>query len=146
MVFLPSRWTKDNSFVLWEVDGKWFDTALVLLKVKDGKVEWQRNLLEMGQQAILARTKQAAPKKYLDAKKQNRLNGSAYPDGFTVDVAVESKEDEPLSLPLAIHVDLTSNPKDIEGFINLNAHLDASMNSEGTFTVTNFHLEPPSPR
>jgi hypothetical protein len=148
MELLPSRWTKDNSFLLWEVDGKWSDTALVLLKLGNGKVAWQRNLLELGQQAILARTKQAAPAKYRAAKEQNKGNGSAYPDGFTVDVAVEGKAGEPLSLPLAIHVFLTSNPKDIPKFINLDARLDASMNSEGKFAVTKFHLgtKPTAPR
>jgi hypothetical protein len=53
---LPSRWTKDASFLLWEVDGKWCDTALVLLKLQNGKMEWQRNLLKIGQQAILNKT------------------------------------------------------------------------------------------
>jgi hypothetical protein len=126
---LPSRWTSDNSYLLWEVDGKWCDTALVLLKLENGNVEWQRDLLKIGQQAILARTKQMAPRKYRDAKEQNKGNGSAYPDGFTVDVAVEGKEVEPLSLPLTIHVYLTSNPKGIGDpqFINLDARLDASM-------------------
>jgi hypothetical protein len=147
---LPSRWTRDNSYVLWEVDGKWCDTALVLLKLENGNVEWQRDLLKIGQQAILARTKQVVPRKYRDAKEQNKGNGSAYPDGFTVDVAVEGKGSEPLSLPLTIHVYLTSNPKGIDDpqFINLDARLDASMNSEGTFTVTKFHLgtKPPAPR
>jgi hypothetical protein len=135
---VPSRWAKDNSFLLWEVEGKWFDTALVLLKLENGKVEWQRNLLKIGQQAILARTKLVAPRKYRAAKEQNKGNGSAYPDGFTVDVAVEDKK--PLSLPLAIFVSLTSNPKGIEDLINLDASLEASMNSEGKFTVTKFHL------
>ena len=93
---LPSRWTRDNSYLLWEVDGKWCDTALVLLKLENGNVEWQRDLLTIGQQAILARTKQAAPGKYRDAKEQNKGNGSAYPDGFTVDVVAEGKEGEPL--------------------------------------------------
>lgn len=147
MELLPSRWTKDNSFLLWEVDGKWCDTALVLLKLENGKVEWQRNLLKIGQQAILARTKQAAPRKYRAVKEQNKGDDS---DGFTVDVAVEGKKGEPLSLPLAIHVFLTSNEKGIEDpkFINLDARLDASMNSEGKFTVTKFHLgtKPPAPR
>ena len=147
---LPSRWTRDNSYLLWEVDGKWCDTALVLMKLENGNVEWQRDLLKIGQQAILVRTKQVVPGKYRDAKEQNKGNGSAYPDGFTVDVAVESKEGEPLSLPLTIHVYLSSNPKGIEDpqFINLDARLDASMNSKGTFTVTKFHLgkKPPAPR
>ena len=147
---LPSRWTKDNSFLLWEVDSKWCDRALVLLKLENGKVEWQRNLLKIGQQAILARTKQAAPGKYRAAKEQNKGNGSDYPDGFTVDVVVASEAGKPLSLPLAIRVFLTSNPKGMGDpkFINLDARLDASMNSEGKFTVTNFHLgtKPPAPR
>jgi len=147
---LPSRWTKDNSFVLWEVDGKWCDTALVLLKLENGKVAWQRNLLKIGQEAILARTKQIALKKYLAAMEQNKGNGSAYPDGFTVDVAVEGNEGEPLTLPLKIHAYLTSNPKGIEDpkFVNLDARLDASVSSEGGFTVTEFHLgtKPPAPR
>jgi hypothetical protein len=144
---LPSRWTKDNSFLLWEVDGKWFDTALVLLKLENGEVVWQRNLLEIGQQAILARTKRAAPRKYRAAKEQNKGNGSAYPDGFTVVVTVGGKEGESLSLPLAIFVSLTSNPKGQEDpkFINLDAELEASMNSEGKFTVTKFHLGTKSP-
>ena len=146
----PSRWTRDNSYLLWEVDGKWCDTALVLLKLENGNVAWQRDVLKIGQQAILARTKQAAPGKYRDAKEQNKGNGSAYPDGFTVDVAIEGKEDEPLSLPLTIHVYLTSNPKGIDDrpFVNLDARLDGTMNSEGTFTVTKFYLgkKPPAPR
>ena len=148
MELLPSRWAKDNSFLLWEVDGKWSDTALVLLKLKNGKVEWQRNLLEIGQQAILVRTKRAAPRKYRAAKEQNEGKGSDYPDGFTVDVAVKSKKGKPLSLPLAIEVFLTSNLKEIEDLINLDARLEASMNSEGKFTVTKFHLgtKPDAPR
>ena len=133
---------------MWEVDGKWCDVALVLLKLENGKVEWQRNLVEIGQQAILARTKQVAARKYRAAKEQNKGKGSDSPDGFTVDVAVKGKEGEPLSLPLGIHVCLTSNPKGIEDHINLDARLEASMNSEGKFTVTNFHLgtKPTAPR
>jgi hypothetical protein len=46
----PSRWTRDNSYLLWEVDGKWCDTALVILKIENGNVEWQRDLLKIGQQ------------------------------------------------------------------------------------------------
>ena len=132
---------------MWEVDGKWFDTALVLLKLENGEVVWQRNLLKMGQQAILARTKRAAPRKYRAAKEQNKGNGSAYPDGFTVAVSVGGKEGEPFSLPLAIFVSLTSNPKGQEDpkFINLDAELEASMNREGKFTVTKFNLGTKSP-
>src|SRR6266496_6452315 len=43
----PSRWSADGSLLLWEVGGKWSPRALVLLKIEDGKVKWQRNLLKM---------------------------------------------------------------------------------------------------
>ena len=35
---LPSRFAQDDSLLLWEVDGKWCDTALVLLKLENGTV------------------------------------------------------------------------------------------------------------
>src|SRR5215469_18392598 len=38
---LPSRWAQDDSLLLWEVDSKWCDTALVLLKLENGTVVWQ---------------------------------------------------------------------------------------------------------
>ena len=53
----PSRWSADGSLLLWEVDGKWAPRALVLLKIEDGKIKWQHNLLQMAQQAILTRTR-----------------------------------------------------------------------------------------
>jgi hypothetical protein len=145
---LPSRWAKDDSLLLWEVEGKWCDTALVLLKLQDGAVAWQLNLLNAGQQAILARTKQAQPKKYLAAKEWNRGSGSAFPDGFTVDVVAEGNENEAPSLPLKVHVYLTSNPKSIErqDAVNLESRLDAVVDRDGKFRVTNFHLgaKPPA--
>jgi hypothetical protein len=151
---LPSRWAKDDSLLLWEVDGKWCDTALVLLKLQNGTVLWQLDLLKAGQQAILALTKQARPKRYLAAKEKNRGSGSAYPDGFTVDVVAEGNKDEAksvaLSLPLKIHAYLTSNPKSIEGQedTDLASRLDAVADRDGKFRVTNFHLgnTPPAPR
>jgi hypothetical protein len=148
---LPARWAKDDSLLLWEVDGKWFDIALVLFKLQNGAAAWQLDLLKSGQQAILALTKQAKPKKYLAAKEKNQGGrGSDYPDGFAVDVVAESKESQALSLPLKIHVYLTSNPKSIEGQgeINLDSRLDAVVDKDGKFRVTNFHLGtmPQAPR
>jgi hypothetical protein len=67
---LPSRWAQDDSLLLWEVDSKWCDTALVLLKLENGTVVWQLNLLKTGQQAILALTKRAKPKNILRRKKR----------------------------------------------------------------------------
>lgn len=143
---LPSRWAKDDSLLLWEVEGKWFDVALVLLKVQNGAVAWQLDLLKAGQQAILARTKQANPKKYLMAKEENQGSGSAYPEGFTVDVVAAGDQNETSSLPLKIHAFLTSNPKGIEGHTNLDSRLEAVVDKNGKFRVTNFHLgtKPPA--
>jgi hypothetical protein len=151
---LPSRWAKDDSLLLWEVDGKWCDTALVLLKLQNGAVAWQLDLLKSGQQALLALTKQARPKRYLAAKEKNRGSGSAYPDGFTVDVVAQGNKDElksaALSLPLKIRAYLTSNPKSIEGRedTDLESRLDGLVDKDGKFRVTNFHLgdKPPAPR
>lgn len=144
---LPARWAKDDSLLLWEVEGKWFDTALVLLKLQNGAVAWQLDLLKAGQDAILARTKQATPKKYLVAKEENRGSGSAYPEGFTVDVVAAGDKDKPPSLPMKVHAYLTSNPKEIEGRTNLDSRLEAVVDKDGKFRVTNFHLgtTPPAP-
>jgi hypothetical protein len=147
---LPSRWAKDDSLLLWEVDSKWCDTALVLLKLQNGAVAWQLDLLKSGQQAILALTKRAKPKKYAAAKAKNRGSGSDYPDGFTVDVVAEGDKNEAPLLPLKIHAYLTSNPKSIEGRedTDLDSRLDAVVDKDGKFRVTNFHLgvTPPAPR
>jgi hypothetical protein len=144
---LPSRWAKDDSLLLWEVDGKWFDTALVLLKLQNGAVAWQLDLLKAGQQAILARTKQAKPKKYLMAREENRDMGSAYPEGITVDVVAGGDKNKAPSLPLKIYAYLTSNPKELEGHTNLDSRLEAVVDKNGKFRVTNFHLgtTPPAP-
>jgi hypothetical protein len=97
----------------------------------------------------LARTKAAEPKEYETAKKQNAGNGAAYPDGFTVDVEPDtgalSVNDKrpPLSLPLRIHTTLTSNPKQIADFPNLDSEMDGTVNKDGTITVTDFKLLPP---
>ena len=146
---LPSRWSPDGSLLLWHVDGKWSPTALVLLKIEDGTVKWQIDLLKTAQQAILTRTRKAKPHEYLAAMKANAGNGSAYPDGFTVDVFCAGGESGdscslPVSLPLKVHADLTSDPKGIgfEYITKLDAHLDAVVDKNGKFTVTEFHLVP----
>ena len=141
---LPSRWSTDGSLLLWKVDGKWCPRALVLLKIDNGEVKWQRNLLKTAQQEILARTRKASPKRYAAAKKQNAGNGSAYPDGFTVNVTDSDQGDAPLSLPLAISTALESDPKAIEDFpekAKLNSEMDAIVDPDGKFVVKNFHLE-----
>jgi len=108
---LPSRWSPDASLLLWEVDGKWFRDAVVLLKFKDDALEWQCDITALAHREILERTKRAAPEKYTKAKKANEGNGSAYPEGFTIEVVALG----PISLPLNVKAALTSDPKQIEG-------------------------------
>jgi hypothetical protein len=134
---LPSRWSPDGSLLLWEVEGKWFRDAVVLLKFKSGALEWQSDITELAHSEILERTKQAAPDKYSKAKKANTGSGSAYPEGFTIEVAALN----PTSLPLNVRAALTSNPKQIEGFPKLGSDLSATVDHRGKFIVTNFRLE-----
>lgn len=141
---LPSRWSPDGSLLLWNVAGKWFPTALVLLELQDGAVKWQLNVLKSSQQAILARTKKAKPGPYAAAMKDNAGNGSAYPDGFTVTVHILGDPKQPLSLPLNLLVNLTSNPKEMDDMTNLDAQLNATVDKNGKFTVSKFHLLTPT--
>ena len=153
---LPANWSADGSLMLWHVDGKWSPTALVLLQIEKGTVKWQIDLLKTAQQAILAQTKKAQPQTYAAAKKQNAGSGSAFPDGFTVDVSAggsdasplttSTEAPKPISLPLAVHADLTSNPKQLDSFpknAELDSELDGVVDENGKFTVTKFQLTPP---
>ncbi len=134
----PPHWSSDSSVLLWQVYGKWFPDALVLLKLEGGKEKWQLDLLKTAQQAILARTKEAVPEKYAAAKEANAGNGSAYPDGFTIDVTTDEHK---IAFPFHVLVDLTANPKQIEDFsANLESHLDGVVSEDGRFTVKDFKL------
>lgn len=138
---VPPRWSPDENLLLWEVAGKWCPTALVILKLEKGREAWQINLLTSGQQALLHRTKAAAPKKYLAAMKANAGNGSAFPDGFTVDVTADGEGQKTVALPLQVQVDLDANPKAIEDFpANLRSWLDGEVTKNGEFVVKQFHL------
>jgi hypothetical protein len=104
-----------------------------LVKLESGRVLWQRNLLKLAQQSILKRTRKTAPKLYAESKKDNEGNGSAYPEGFTVDVEVV----EPISLPLHLRAVLMSDPK---GRSKLESSLESVIDEAGELTVTNFRL------
>jgi hypothetical protein len=132
---LPSRWSPDGSLLLWEVDGKWFSDALLLLRLENGKVAWQRNLLRLrAGRAILARTKQGGTGKVCCSQKANAGNGIAYPDGF------QSALTQPRSF--LFHYEcgayLTSDPKATGQIPKLESHLDAIIDTQGKFTVTDF--------
>jgi hypothetical protein len=140
----PSRWSADGSFLLWEVAGKWSPSALVLLKIEDGKVKWQRDLLKMVQEEILARTRKASPTKYAAIKKRNsELDQDTYPDGFTVDVQITGKEGAPLTFPLNLKASLESDPKAMESprKNQLSSEIKAVLDSEGKLIVKNFRAK-----
>jgi hypothetical protein len=135
---LPARWSPDTSGLLWEVDGKWFRSALVLLRVENGKLLWQRDVMKLLYQEILARTRKVEPKKYAKVKKDHADWGSAYPDGF----AVEVEALDPVSFPMRVRAALASETK----FPSiLDSHLEAEINAKGEMKVTKFALGP-SPR
>jgi hypothetical protein len=136
----PPRWSADSSVLLWKVNGKWFPDALVLLRLENGKEKWQLDLMKTAQQAILKRTRKAAPQRYAAAKEVNSGNGSAYPEGFTVNVI--SDEDK-IAFPYHVLGDPTANPKGIEDFpANLESYLDAVVTADGKFVVKKFELGP----
>jgi len=132
------RWSSDSSVLLWKVNGKWFPDALVLLKLKDDAQLWQLDLMKASQQAILARTKGAAPTRYTAAKAASYCVGSAYPERFCVTVTTD---EDKIAFPYHVLVDLTANPKGIESFpANLESHLDAIVTPEGKYIVRKFAL------
>jgi hypothetical protein len=134
----PPHWSADSSVLLWKVNGKWFPEALVLLKLNDGREQWQLDLMKTSQRAILARTKKASPQRYAAAKQANSGNGSAYPEGFTVDVKTD---EDKIAFPFHVLVDLTANPKQFPGFpANLDSYLDAVVTPDSKFVVKSFHL------
>jgi hypothetical protein len=102
------RWTEDGRGLLWLVGDKWFPRAMVYLRIADGKVKWQRDLLTMAQQEILKRVRKADPVAYAAAVKENKSPGTVYPEGFTINVNIVGSE---VGLPLHFIVDLTSDPK-----------------------------------
>jgi hypothetical protein len=53
--------------------------------------------------------KQQNPVGFARAKEENRGNGEAYPEGFTIDVTLADGAHP--HLPVSVHVDLTSDPK-----------------------------------
>ena len=133
-----ATWSADGSLLLWRVDGKWCPDALEVVRIGgDGRAAWRVDLLHAAQQAILARTREAATAAYERAKRENAGSGRAFPDGFTVGVSAGPE----VTLPLEVRADLTANPKGIEDHpANLDAHLDAEVTADGALVVKRFAL------
>jgi hypothetical protein len=140
---VPTRWTADDSMLVWQVDGKWGFSDIVLIKLADGKIKSQTDLLNLLQQEILKRTQAASPKKYAEVKGTSGEFGSWYKDGFAIDCVLDQKgdgTDGPLKFPLVYDVFLTSNTKGDEGMVNVDSRMTAKVNLDGTVHVDEFHM------
>ena len=108
-------WSADGKLLFWFVDGKWGPRTVSFVKLKDGKVEQQMDLVKSCYDELLKRAKAAHPKTYAAAKKQNAGSGSALPDGFTASVSLKQRDAMP-GFPVDFVVTMTSNPKGIEDY------------------------------
>ena len=131
---LPARWSADNSLLLWQVDGKWFHDAVVLLKFSNNKLDWQADITRVAQAECLFRTRRAEPKLYALAMADNVRDGEAYPDGFSIQVSVIGD----IKLPLRVRATLTSDPKALGKPPLLESSLVGVVDSAGRFQVTDF--------
>lgn len=137
---LNPQWSQDGTELAWIVEGKWSPRAFTLLKIADGNVKWQLDVIPAVQQEILSKTRAGAPENYEAAKKWNAGNGSAFPDGFVVNV--ETPKDR-LSLPLQCRVTLDSNPKGIPTApTDLRASMNATIRDDRTIVFTDFAIDP----
>jgi hypothetical protein len=146
---VPTRWTADDSTLLWLVDGKWGFSNEVLIHLKDEKIASQIDVLDLLQKEILKRTKAATPKEYAKVQATSGDFGSWYKDGFAIDCVPDDRgnvTDKPLVFPLLYHVFLTSNTKGLEDVVNVDSRMTALLHQDGTIEVIDFHMgkEPPS--
>jgi len=132
---MPARWSADSSVLLWEVDGKWFHATMALVRLDKGKLLWQCDVLKLLQQEILMRTRKLNPKKYAKVKKDHEGWGSAYPDGFCVEVEAL----DPIAFPLRVRARLASETK-FESI--LDTHLEGEINAKGELKITKFAAGP----
>ena len=137
-----ARWAIDGSALAWLVDDKWSPATLAIVRLARGKVLWQVDALSLGQQAILKWVRNKQPDRYAAIKKEHTGWGSAYPDGETVEVYIPGAANEPLTFPVPVRVDLTSNPKGvgIDKAGRLDAQLEADVDASGAFTVRDVHM------
>jgi len=137
---LNPQWSQDGTVLAWIIEGKWSPRAFTLLKIADGNVKWQLDVIPAVQQEILSKTRAAAAENYEAAKKWNAGNGSAFPDGFVV--AIQTPKDR-FSLPLQCRVALDSNPKRIPTApTDLRASMNVTIRDDRTIAFTDFAIDP----
>jgi len=132
-------WSKDESLLVWIVDGKWSSDSVVVAKTGGARVDWVVDLSPPCQRAILERLKGVDALAYTRAKERNNGNGSAYPEGFTIDVRTGDVEGEDPKLPLKVRIDLTSDPKGMHNE-SVECWLDAVLDEHGKLSFGEFHM------
>jgi len=139
---MAAAWSADGTLLSWIYPDKWFTRTDVLVKLHNGAVVWQVELMKPAQRAILARTEAAAPLNFAAAKLQNSGGGSAYPEGFSIDISGTG----PMRFPIAYDVSLTSNPKSMDDDDPDSPVIRASMTmtvaADGSFSFSNFSVKP----
>jgi len=134
-------WSADSLALCWIIPDKWFPESYSVLRLRDGKVVWQLELMKLAQREILMRTETAAPLNFAAAKLGNDGNGSAYPEGFTIGV---SEPEQKFAFPLVCKVTLTSNPKESDKEPEENgvrAWLTTTISEDGTVSYSDFRVK-----
>ena len=135
---ITSCWSTDGTTLSWVVGGKWFPRTFAVLKLRGGAVAWQLDVLKCVQREILSRTRAAVTSNYAAAMRQNQGNGSAFPDGFSVDVTTPTTG---FSLPWVGNVTLDSNPKSIPNWPPeslVRASMQVTIHPDGSANFSNY--------
>ena len=112
-----ARWSAKGDMLLWHVDGKWGPRTATFVRLKDGRIASQIDVVKAGYDEMLKRAKKAHPKTYAAAKEHNEGSGPALPDGFAASVSLKDlPETGTPPFPVELVVTMTANPKGIEDF------------------------------
>jgi uncharacterized protein YecT (DUF1311 family) len=137
---MEARWSADSSTLCWVHPDKWFPESYVVLKLENGKLAWQVELMKQAGREILSRTEAAAPLNFAIAKLENADDGSSYPEGFSIGVS----EPDKISLPLVCSVALTNNSKGSEDEPEENgvrAWLTMTVGNDGSLSYSDFKVK-----
>jgi len=136
---MKAVWSADGSTLCWIHPGRWSPDSYVMLKLREGKVASQMDLMNPMQAEILSRTEAAAPDQFMAAKLANTGWGSAYPEGFAIDVSIPAPG---FSFPLVCEVTLNSFPNACEPWqIKVQASLTATITEDGRVSYSDFSVE-----
>jgi uncharacterized protein YecT (DUF1311 family) len=137
---MEARWSADSTALCWIHPDKWFQVSYVVLKLENGKLAWQVELMKQADREILSRTEAATPLNFAIAKLENADDGNSYPEGFSIGVS----EPDKFSLPLVCTVTLTNNSKGSEDEPEENgvrAWLTMTVSDDGSLSYADFKVK-----